>query len=91
MAVDEWLLGRARGLGILGEAGAWPLLRDWLAERFETDVAVVWEDHLAMLAILRARGYTRAGRSFWTSKPDGDGSSGWCEVWTYDLRPHRPR
>jgi hypothetical protein len=41
-----------------------------------------------MLAILRARGYTRVGRSYWRSTPDGDGTEGYCEVWLYDLRPH---
>jgi amino acid adenylation domain-containing protein len=87
--LDEWLLPRWRGRGILGEARAWPLIAEWLARRFDTEVSVVWEDHVAMLAILRARGYTRVGRSFWRSKVEGDGTSGFCEVWTYDLRPHR--
>jgi len=87
--LDEWLLPRFRDRGILGEAGAWPLLAEWMARRFDHEVSVVWADHLAMLAILRARGYTRVGRSWWESAPDGDGTAGWCEVWTYDLRPHR--
>jgi amino acid adenylation domain-containing protein len=87
--LDEWLLPRYRGRGILGEAGAWPQLLAWMAERFDTEVSVTWADHVAMLAILRARGYTRVGRSYWRSKPDGDGTEGWCEVWIYDLRPHR--
>jgi amino acid adenylation domain-containing protein len=87
--LDEWLLPRWQATGILGEGGAWPLLAAWLARRFDHEVSVVWEDHLAMLAILRARGYTRLGRSQWTSAPDGDGTSGACEVWLYDLRPHR--
>lgn len=87
--LDEWLLPRWRDQGILGEAGAWPLLAAWLAERFDHEVSVVWADHLAMLAILRARGYTRVGRSYWASGPDGDGTAGFCEVWLYDLRPHR--
>ena len=87
--LDEWLLPRWRGQGLLSERGAWPLLAAWMAERFDLEVSVVWEDHLAMLAILRARGYTRLGRSYWISPPDGDGTSGFCEVWLYDLRPHR--
>jgi amino acid adenylation domain-containing protein len=87
--LDEWLLPRFRGRGILGEAGAWPQIVAWMAERFDTEVSVTWADHAAMLAILRARGYTRVGRSYWRSKPDGDGTEGWCEVWIYDLRPHR--
>jgi hypothetical protein len=87
--LDEWLLPRFRGRGILGEAGVWPQLVAWLAERFDTEVSVTWADHAAMLAILRARGYTRVGRSYWRSAPDGDGTEGWCEVWIYDLRPHR--
>jgi surfactin family lipopeptide synthetase A len=87
--LDEWLLPRFRGRGILGEAGVWPQLVAWLAERFDTEVSVTWADHVAMLAILRARGYTRVGRSYWRSTPEGDGTEGWCEVWTYDLRPHR--
>jgi hypothetical protein len=87
--LDEWLLPRYRGQAILSEAGAWPQLRKWLAQRFRYEVSVVWEDHLAMLAILRARGYTRLGRSMWHSAPDGDGTSGPCEVWLYDLQPHR--
>jgi amino acid adenylation domain-containing protein len=87
--IDEWLLPRFRGRGILGEAGVWPQLVAWLAERFDTEVSVTWADHAAMLAILRARGYTRVGRSYWRSTPEGDGTEGWCEVWIYDLRPHR--
>jgi hypothetical protein len=87
--LDEWLLPRYRGRGILGEAGAWPQIVAWMAERFDTEVSVTWADHVAMLAILRARGYTRVGLSYWRSKPDGDGTQGWCEVWIYDLRPHR--
>ena len=72
-----------------GVSGAWPLLVDWLAQRFDHEVSVMWEDHVAMIAILRARGYTRLGRSYWRSLPGGDASEGWCEVWLYDLRPHR--
>jgi amino acid adenylation domain-containing protein len=87
--LDEWLLPPHRGRGILGEAGAWPKLAAWLAARFDTEVSVTWEDHVAMLAILRARGYTRVGRSYWRSTPEGDGTEGWCEVWTYDLTRHR--
>jgi hypothetical protein len=87
--LDEWLLPRFRGRGILGEAGVWPQLVAWLAERFDTEVSVTWADHVAMLAILRARGYTRVGRSYWRSAAEGDGTEGWCEVWIYDLRPHR--
>lgn len=87
--LEEWLLPRFRGRGILGQAGVWPQLAAWLAERFDTEVSVTWADHVAMLAILRARGYTRVGRSYWRSPPEGDGTEGWCEVWIYDLRPHR--
>lgn len=87
--LDEWLLPRWRGTGLLGEGQAWTLIADWLAERFDTEASVVWEDHAAMLAILRARGYTRLGRTWWTSHTEGDDSAGFCEVWLYDLRPHR--
>lgn len=87
--LDEWLLPRFRNHGILSEAGVWPQLAEWLARRFAYEVSVVWEDHVAMLAILQARGYQRLGRSQWQSAPDGDGTSGMCEVWLYDLRPHR--
>lgn len=87
--LDEWLLPRFRGQAILSETGAWPQIAEWLSRRFRYEVSVVWEDHLAMLAILRARGYTRLGRSMWYSAQDGDGTSGPCEVWLYDLLPHR--
>jgi|GEM_PF-2439316 len=94
--LDEWLLPQWRGQGLLAEGRAWPLLAGWLAERFDHEVSVVWEDHSAMIAILRARGYTRLGRTFWESAPDGASAtgfcaSGYCEVWLYDLRPHRHR
>lgn len=88
--LDEWLLPQFRNQGILGESGAWPLLARWLARRFRHEVSVVWEDHLAMLAILRARGYQRLGRSMWQSHVECDGAQGMCEVWLYDLSPHRP-
>jgi amino acid adenylation domain-containing protein len=87
--LDEWLLPRWRGQGLLAEGRAWPLLAEWMARRFDHEVSIVWEDHLAMLAILSARGYTRLGRSYWQSGPEGDGTAGFCEVWLYDLRPHR--
>lgn len=87
--LDEWLLPRWRGTGLLGEGQAWSLIADWLALRFDTEASVVWEDHVAMLAILRARGYTRLGRTWWTSHTEGDDSAGFCEVWLYDLRKHR--
>lgn len=87
--LDEWLLQGWRGAGILGEAGAWPMILAWLAERYDHEVSVVWEDHVAMLAILRARGYTRLGRSYWTSKVPNEVIAGYCEVWSLDLRPFR--
>lgn len=87
--LDEWLLARFRGRGLLGVRGAWPLLSRWLAERFTHEVSIVWEDNAAMLALLRARGYQRLGRTFWKSGADGDGSAGFCEVWLCDLAPYR--
>lgn len=87
--LDEWLLARFRGKDVLGPQRAWPLLVEWLAQRFDHEVSVMWEDHVEMITILRARGYTRLGRSYWRSTPEGDGTEGWCEVWLYDLRPHR--
>lgn len=87
--LDEWLLARFRGKDVLGPQRAWPLLVEWLARRFDHEVSVMWEDHVEMITILRARGYTRLGRSYWKSTPEGDGTEGWCEVWLYDLRPHR--
>ncbi len=87
--LDEWLLPAYRNQGLLSETGFWPLLRTWLAERADHEVSVVWEDHLAMIAILRARGYSRVGRSYWKSKVDVDVSEGWCEVWLYGLRQHQ--
>ncbi|HMV70028.1 MAG TPA: hypothetical protein PKA64_24520, partial [Myxococcota bacterium] len=84
--LDEWLLAPYRDLGLLGAAGAWPLLRAWMAERFRHEVSVVWEDHTTMITILRARGYRRLGRVWWRSASDGDGTEGPCEVWLYDLR-----
>lgn len=87
--LDEWLLARFRGQDVLGPRRAWPLLLEWLAQRFDHEVSVMWEDHVEIIEILRARGYTRLGRSYWRSLPGGDHSEGWCEVWLYDLRPHR--
>jgi hypothetical protein len=87
--LDEWVRARWRGAGLLDEGGAWPLLRAWLAERYDDEVSVVWEDHLAMLAILRARGYTRLGRSYWTARDPDDHAVGHCEVWRFDLRAWR--
>jgi len=87
--LDEWLLARFRGQDVLGPRRAWPYLREWLAQRFDHEVSVMWEDHVEIIEILRARGYTRLGRSYWRSLPGGDHSEGWCEVWLYDLRPHR--
>jgi hypothetical protein len=63
----------------------------WLAERYDDEVSVVWEDHLAMLTILRSRGYVRLGRSFWTARDPDDGTRGYCEVWRFDLRAWRAK
>jgi amino acid adenylation domain-containing protein len=87
--LDEWVLARWRGAGLLDEGAAWPLLRAWLAERYDDEVSVVWEDHRAMLAILRSRGYARLGRSYWTARDLEDRAVGYCEVWRFDLRAWR--
>jgi amino acid adenylation domain-containing protein len=89
--LDEWVRARWRGAGLLDAGGAWPLLRAWLAERYDDEVSVVWEDHLAMLTILRSRGYVRLGRSFWTARDPDDGTRGYCEVWRFDLRAWRAK
>lgn len=82
--LDEWVLPPYRGQGILGRRG-WPLITAWLAQRFERVISVTWIDNHAAQALLRSRGYKHIGRSFWS----GNGFSGHCEVFLYDLLPHR--
>lgn len=82
--LDEWVLPPFRGQGILGRRG-WPLIAAWLAQRFERVISVTWVDNLAAQALLRSRGYKHIGRSFWS----GNGVSGHCEVFLYELSPHR--
>ncbi len=82
--LDEWVLPPFRGQGILGRRG-WPLITAWLAPRLERVVSVTWTDNHAAQALLRSRGYKHIGRSFWS----GNGLSGYCEVFLYDLSPHR--
>lgn len=82
--LDEWVLPPFRGKGILGKRG-WPLIAAWLAQRFDYALSVTWADNHAAIALLRGRGYRGLGRTFWT----GADSSGYCEVFLYDLAPHR--
>lgn len=82
--LDEWVLPPWRGKGILGKRG-WPLISAWLAQRFERVLSVTWEENVAAQALLRGRGYEWIGKSLWS----GNGQSGPCEVFLYDLTRHR--
>lgn len=83
--LDEWVLAPFRGLGLLGKRGAWPLIAAWLAQRFEHVLASAWSHNHAAHSLVRARGYRHVGRTHWV----GPRSSGFCEVFLYDLAPHR--
>lgn len=83
--LDEWVLAPFRGHGLLGKRGAWPLIAAWLAQRFDHALAVAWTHNHAAHSLLRARGYRQLGRSHWS----GPRSSGYCEVFVYDLAAHR--
>lgn len=82
--LDEWVLPPFRGKGILGKRG-WPHIAAWLAQRFDHAVSLTWEDNHAAIALLLGRGYKRHGRTFFS----GGGTEGWCEVFLYDLAPHK--
>lgn len=81
--LDMWVLAPFRGQGM-----RWfPLIAAWMAERHEQLLGVTWADNHTAVALLRWSGWKHLGKSFWT-----DGScSGHCEVFVYDLRPHRTR
>ena len=81
--LDMWVLPAYRGQGM-----RWfPLITDWMAQRFDQIVGVTWEDNHTAIALLRWSGWKWIGRSFWS----GGGCSGHCQVFIYDLRPHRTR
>lgn len=84
--LDEWLLPAYRGQGLMGRIG-WPLIASWLARRFEHVLSVTWEDNYAAINLLRSRGYRLLGRSFWSG--EGYDRAGYCEVYLYELAPHR--
>ena len=63
------------------------LVADWMAARFERLVGVTWADNETAIALLRWSGWRWIGRSVWS----GGGMSGPCEVFLYDLAPHRGR
>jgi len=86
--LDEWVLAPFRGQGILGRRG-WPLITAWLAQRFTHVVSVTWEDNYHAQALLRGRGYKWVGRGFWSGS--GYTRAGYCEVFVYDLTPHREK
>lgn len=85
--LDEWLLPAYRGQGLMGRRIGWPLIVSWLARRFEHVVSVTWEDNHAAINLLRSRGYRFIGRSFWSG--EGYPHTGYCEVYLYELAPHR--
>ena len=82
--LDEWVLPPFRGKGILGKRG-WPLIAAWLAQRFDHAVSLTWEHNHAAMALLLGRGYKRHGRTYFSDS----GTEGWCEVFLYDLAPHK--
>lgn len=85
--LDEWLMPDYRGQGLMGRRIGWPLIVSWLARRFEHVVSVTWEDNHPAINLLRSRGYRLLGRSFWSG--EGYARTGYCEVYLYELAPHR--
>lgn len=83
--LDEWVLAPFRGLGLLGKRGAWPLIAAWLAGLADYALAVTWTHNYAAQSLVRSRGYRHLGATYWT----GPVSAGSCEVFVYDLTPHR--
>jgi hypothetical protein len=84
--LEEWVLPPYRGQGLFGKRG-WPLITAWLAPRFQCLLGVIWEDNDHAQALVRTCGWRRLGRSFWRSA--GYARAGYCEVFVYDLAPHR--
>ncbi len=81
--LDMWLLAPFRGQGM-----RWfPLIKDWMAERFDHLVGVTWADNHTAVALLRWSGWRHLGASLWRC----EGCEGRCEVFLYDLRAHRER
>ena len=79
--LDMWVLAPHRG-----QSMRWfPLITTWMAQRFDELLGVTWADNRTAVALLRWSGWKWLGQSFWT-----DGTcEGRCEVFLYDLRPHR--
>lgn len=81
--LDMWVLASVRGQGLR----FFPLVKEWLAQRFDQVLGVTWEDNHTAVALLRWSGWQWLGRSFWS-----DGScAGHCQVFVYDLKAHRSR
>jgi len=79
--LDMWVLAPFRGQGV-----RWfPLMKDWMARRFDHLVGVTWETNRTAIALLEWSGWKRIGRSFWRCET----CEGHCEVFLYDLKRHR--
>jgi len=79
--LDMWVLPRWRG-----QSMRWfPLIAAWMAQRFDELLGVTWADNHTAIALLRWSGWKWLGQSFWSCET----CSGHCEVFLYDLRPHR--
>jgi hypothetical protein len=79
--LDMWVLPQFRGIGM-----RWfPLMKVWAAQHHDQLLGVTWADNTTAIALLRWSGWKWLGRSFWQS----GSCSGHCEVFLYDLTPHR--
>jgi hypothetical protein len=73
--IELWILARHRGQGTRWFA----LVTEWMAERFEVLVSVLWEGSGQVAALLSRSGWERLGSSFWS----GPGGAGNCDVFCY--------
>jgi hypothetical protein len=79
--LEVWVLAAYRG-----QTKLWyPMMMAWMAARFDRLISVIWADNHAPTTVLRRNGWAWLGQSDWS---DG-GCSGRCDVFLYDLAPHR--
>jgi RimJ/RimL family protein N-acetyltransferase len=84
---EMWVLPEYRGQGM-----RWfPLVASWLAQRFHTLVGVTWSTNETAIALMRWAGWKWLGRTFWRGEGEFAEVQGSCEVFLYDLTPHRAR
>ena len=88
--LDAWALAPARGKGLFGKQGGWPLVAAWLSQRFDHALSVVFSDNEPGQAHARSIGGTWIGRTYLPSRDIPGFRDGEVDVYVHELARYRP-